>query len=278
MIVASAQLNVGLIATAANTRTNVTGLNYIGLPNTTFDFSGITKAYALEITAASASEFHFDTHAFTAAAYTAGTKQIETATGLGTITTSGDVTVVITSGYYGNDTFNVALALGDTPALWLPKIKAVLSAATGAASNFTWSNTSSTLVSVNKFASANDSTLNISISNGTCAGISNTLTSANTAAGVSSSGGFLTDLSVLDFEGRLLPASTKVKALLVQCVSGKVYWRSTGTGDMLQLSAGGFVLIGSGVSGDALKILDGYAFTPFLGYEGSVVRVTSFES
>lgn len=114
------------------------------------------------------------------------TAQVETATAAGTITGSGNATVIVTAdGMTGSPkTFDVAVANNDTAAQWAAKVRAVLGADADVLALFTVGGSSATIVLTRKTPAANDATLNISLDNGTCTGITTAASSANTTAGV----------------------------------------------------------------------------------------------
>jgi hypothetical protein len=118
-------------------------------------------------------------------------KQIETATVVGTISTGGNATVIFTSrDVVGSPiTLNVAVALSDTATQVAGKIRTALNANNAIKSVYTIDGTGANIVLTKIVAGENDSTLNLSIANGTCAGLTNALTSVNTLAG-----GTFTDL------------------------------------------------------------------------------------
>jgi len=115
-----------------------------------------------------------------------GTAQVETATVVGTITTAGNATVIVTaSGMTGTPvTLTVAVALNDTATLAAGKIRAAMALDAGIAAWFYIGGTGADIVLTRKTAAANDATVNISIANNTCAGITDDTTSADTTAGV----------------------------------------------------------------------------------------------
>jgi hypothetical protein len=114
--------------------------------------------------------------------------QVETATAAGTITGSGNATVIVTAaGMTGSPkTISVAVVNGDTAATWAGKVRTALAADSAVAALFTvgGSTTAITLTRTSPAGVANDSTLNISLDNGTCTGITTAGTSTNTTAGV----------------------------------------------------------------------------------------------
>lgn len=116
----------------------------------------------------------------------AGTAQVETATVAGTVSTAGNATVVVTAaGMTGTPkTISVAVALSDDASAVAGKIRTALAADTAVAALFAVGGSAATVVLTRKIKAANDSTLNISIDNGTCAGLTTAASSANTTAGV----------------------------------------------------------------------------------------------
>lgn len=152
-------------------------------------------------------------------AWTAGQAQVETATAAGTITASGNATVIVTAaGMTGSPkTISVAVLNGDTAAVWAGKVRTALAADTAVSALFEVGGTTTAIrltrkptatyavgsASVPLYA-ANDSTLNISLDNGTCTGITTAATSANTTSGTLSSGVYLLDADGKDFEGSTL--------------------------------------------------------------------------
>jgi len=115
----------------------------------------------------------------------AGTAQVETATAAGTIGTTGNATVIVT----GDDitgsplTVSVAVTSGDTAATWAGKVRTALNATAAITSLYTVGG-STTAISLTRITPRkNDGTLNISLANGTCTGITAAPTSADTTAG-----------------------------------------------------------------------------------------------
>lgn len=112
----------------------------------------------------------------------ADTLQIETATVVGTITTAGNATVIITAfGMTGSPkTISVAVALSDTAILVAGKIRTVLVSDVDVSAKFTVVGTDASIILTKKIIENEDLTLNINIANGTCAGLTNAPTSVNT--------------------------------------------------------------------------------------------------
>lgn len=111
--------------------------------------------------------------------------QVETATVVGTIGTAGNATVIVTAaGMTGTPkTISVAVANADTASVVAGKIRTALGADADVIAKFTVSGATDKVILTANANRANDSTLNISINNGTCTGLTAALTSANTTAG-----------------------------------------------------------------------------------------------
>jgi hypothetical protein len=115
-----------------------------------------------------------------------GTPQVETATAAGTISTAGNVQVIVTAaGVTGSPiTLSVAAALNDTAAQWAAKVRAALAANEAIAAKFAVSGTDASIVLTSLKGLANDATLNIALADGTSVGVTAAPSSANTTAGV----------------------------------------------------------------------------------------------
>lgn len=102
---------------------------------------------------------------------------------------TGDAEVVVTSALVTGSpvTFNVAVVAGDTAATWAGKVRTALNADTRITDHYTVSGSNESIVLTAKVAAANDATLNISLDNGTCTGITTAASSANTTAGSATS-------------------------------------------------------------------------------------------
>lgn len=114
-----------------------------------------------------------------------GIAQVETATVVGTITTAGNAVVTITAaGMTGSPkTINVPVSLADSASVVAQKIRENLVADTAVNALFIVGGTGTEITLTRKIAAANDSTLNISITNGTCAGLTDAPTSESTTTG-----------------------------------------------------------------------------------------------
>jgi len=115
-----------------------------------------------------------------------GTAQVETATVIGTITGDGNASVVVTAaGMTGSPiTVPVAVLNGDTASVVGGKIRTALGLNANIVAYFTISGSGANIILTRRAAAANDGTLNVSIDNDTCTGLTTAATSANTTAGV----------------------------------------------------------------------------------------------
>jgi len=131
-----------------------------------------------------------------------GTAQVETATVVGTITTAGDASVVVTAaGMTGSPvTLSVAVALNDTATLITGKIRTAMAANAGIAAWFYIGGTGADVVLTRKSAAANDANMNISVTTGTAVGITDDTSSADTTAGVASSVADMNDYRIVTRE------------------------------------------------------------------------------
>jgi hypothetical protein len=121
-----------------------------------------------------------------AGSLTNGVAQVETATIVGTITLAGDATFTITAaGMAGSPlAVSVPVALNDTATIVATKAAAVLNATAAVTALYTASSVGADLKLTAIKSAANDATLNIAFTNGTCTGLTPNATSANTTAGV----------------------------------------------------------------------------------------------
>jgi len=112
--------------------------------------------------------------------------QVETATVVGTVTGDGNATVIVTAAGMNNSpkTLSVAVLNLDDASAVGGKIRAAMNADSDITNYFTVGGSGATITLTPKIAVANDTTLNISIDNGTCTGLTAAPTSANTTAGV----------------------------------------------------------------------------------------------
>ena len=111
--------------------------------------------------------------------------QVETLVVAGTVTTAGNATVIVTSRDLPSSpiTLSVAVALSDTATLVGGKVRTALNANAEILSVFSVSGASANVVLTRVAPASNDATLNVSITNGTSAGLTPVPTSTNTTAG-----------------------------------------------------------------------------------------------
>ena len=224
MTITQTRAHNGLIATVTPTSPTSAGSLSIGIPSGSTNLALVDTFYsvqALIVGAGSSAVVELNTGAKTGStAWTAGSAQVETATAAGNITTAGNATITVTSAGMTNSpkAISVAVALNDTPTMWADKVRTTLTADVNVSERFTvgGANTSISLtrkplatytvgsVSVPTYP-ATDSTLNIAIANGTCAGITANTTSANTTAGALSVGAYVVGDGE-DFEGNSFTA------------------------------------------------------------------------
>ena len=128
------------------------------------------------------------TFVIAAAPGTSGVAQVETATIVGTITLDGTMALTITAaGMTGSPlAVNVPVLNGDTATVSAAKAAVVLNNTPVVANAFVASSSGASLIltAIGTLGGANDATLNIAFTNGTCTGLTPNATSANTTAGV----------------------------------------------------------------------------------------------
>jgi len=215
----------GLRMVATPTASLVTNDVTIGVPSTNTPIADVDTGYAVRaLIVGAASDLVLDladNDSTGTTAWTAGVAQVETATAAGTITASGNATVVVTAaGMTGSPkTISVAVLNGDTATVWAGKVRTALAADAAVSALFTVGGTTTSISLTRKptatytvgstsvpLYAANDATLNISLDNGTCSGITTSSTSSNTTSGTLTAGVYLLDGDGKDFEGVTLSA------------------------------------------------------------------------
>jgi hypothetical protein len=113
-------------------------------------------------------------------------QQVITATVLGTVTGSGNAGVIVTAANLPNSpkTLSVAVLNLDSASAVAGKIRTALAANTEINNFFTIGGSGADITLTTKTAAGNDITLNMSIANGTCTGLTAAPTSTPTTAGV----------------------------------------------------------------------------------------------
>jgi hypothetical protein len=224
------EVRVGMTATANVASVNTVGSVTIGSPVAALVYQDAPNvAYSLRMDIASGETLTLDMTTGAVTGVDPGVQQVEIATVVAPagITTAGDATVIVTAANLVGSplTVSVPLLLTDTTAtLVATKIRAALTATPAITSVFLVSGASTNIALTAIKAIANDTTLNISIANGTCAGITAAPTSTNTTAGVLRTqayriSGATWDLT--DFEGEPLPTMTKAHCVYVKRIGGE---------------------------------------------------------
>lgn len=127
----------------------------------------------------------------------AGVKQVETATAVGAITTSGNLTATFTGAGVTGSPIALAVAVlnGDTAAMWAQKVRLALQANAPIMAVYeVLAALDATITLRRRTPAANDATLNLALADGTCVGVTAAASSVDTTAGAAS--GPVTDLLV----------------------------------------------------------------------------------
>jgi len=218
------EVRVGMTAAANVSSVNTTGSVTIGTPVAALVYTDApTVAYSLRMDIANGETLGLDMATGEVTGTNTGALQVETATVIAAsgATTAGDATVIVTAANLVGSPLTVSVPLlitDNTAALVATKIQAALAANAAIASVFTLDKFDADITLTAKIAIANDPTLNISIANGTCAGITAAPTSANTLPGIMATQAYRISGATwneTDFEGQRLPIMTKAHALSI---------------------------------------------------------------
>ena len=221
----SARAYHGLQANAEPTSEGTTGTLSIGQGSTVTTLTGVRRAVVLAIEVDSNYTVALNLNTLVPTITGAGVNQVETATAAGTITASGNATVIVT----GDDitgsplTVSVAVLNADTAATWAQKVRTALGAVSAITSVYTVGGSTTAITLTRIVKRYNDSTLNISLNNGTCTGVTPALTSVSTTPGINPatcrrvSG---TTYAGEDFEGVDFPAVNQYHGLQIRNVAG----------------------------------------------------------
>jgi hypothetical protein len=243
---------LGLRANASPTSTNVTNDVQIGVSAQQIAFPTADVAYSVRAIIAPASDFVLNVPDGTtdeSDAWVAGVAQVETATAVGTIGSgNGNAEIIVTCDSMDNSpkTILVDVTSGDTAAVWAGKVRTALAADVDVASVFSVGGASTAIVLTVKEIGGlsipiyqdNDSTINIALANGTCVGITEAPTSANTTAGVATFGCIIYDGDGKDFEGNAIPTIALMKAMMMEATSGGAGYETSSYGTMGSIDAG----------------------------------------
>ena len=276
--ISNARAYTGLQASAEPTSEGTTGSLSIGQAATVTSLTAATGAIVLGIELDSTYDVEFDSETLIPTITGAGVNQVETATAAGTITASGNATVVVP----GDDitgsplTVSVAVLNTDTAATWAGKVRTALGAVTAITSLYTVGGTTTAISLTRIVKRYNDSTLNISLANGTCTGITAAPTSVGTTAGINPAKCWRisgTTYAGDDFEGVDFPTIAYFLGFQVRHTAGNgsftivmgTFNDDLGLGEVLQKSAASTGNITSLIPGDVLT------FTSVAGYSKAIV-------
>lgn len=277
MNLSTARATIGLQAKATPTSTAVGGSVPIGANPSVISFPDADVIYAVRAFFALGSP-EFDLATTTGAttgstAWVAGAAQIETATAAGTATSSGNITITVTSaGMAGSPlAIPVAIVNGDTAATWAGKVRTALAANATIAERFDVSGTTTSIIltrkpgtvltsdneTVNLFL-ATDATLNIAIGAGTT-GITAAANSANTLAGTVTSGVLIRDGDAKDFEGVTIPTCVPKAVLFANGGTAALEIDGSGTLANLDIEGGSSILFAGGnvLTGETALVITG---------------------
>lgn len=151
--------------------------------------------------------------AFAVFTHTVGFRQAETATAVGAITTSGNLSATITgSGIAGTPvTLSVAVLNGDSPAVWAAKVRAAIIANGAISAVVSVVPAADATIGIQKLAAAaNDNSLNIALANDTSAGATAAATSAHTTVGVAVGATANLVGKVVDLDGKTTVIDRKI--------------------------------------------------------------------
>jgi len=270
MTLTNPRATFGLNATATPTKSGSSGALTIGDRNESSSLPLATKIVSFDaVIVGSASNLTIDVSDLDntgSTAWTAGAAQVETATAAGTVSGSGNASVVVTSsGMTGSPiTLAVAVLATDTATAWATKVRTALNANAVIAARFTVGG-STTAISLTRKATstytingvsvpvyaANDATLNLSLDNGTCTGITTAATSTNTTSGVLTAGAYAPDLDGTDFEGEATAGISSLRGLFIKVSSDCQTAALITQGSVLtdySLSFGGILQVGGNVA------------------------------
>ena len=261
----SARAYTGLQANAEPTSEGTTGTLSIGQGATVTTLLDASGAIVLGIELDSTYDVEFDTETLIPTITGAGVNQVETATAAGTITASGNATVIVTGDDIAGSPLTVSVAVlnTDTAATWAGKVRTALGAVSAITSLYTVGG-STTAISLTRIVKRyNDSTLNISLANGTCTGITTAATSVGTTAGINPAKCYRISGTTYvgdNFEGADLPNLNDMLGFQVRHTAGNGSFTITnadfndilGGGEVLQKSASTSGNLGSIIPGNIL--------------------------
>lgn len=232
MAISTAQTTTGTTFRATPESALTSGTLTLGVVAATQSFATADIGYAMTTrltTAATTATLDVQTGVCTgSAAYVAGVAQVETATVVAAAgaTSAGNCTITFTSAAVTGSPVSVVVPLttaSNTETLVTAALVAGIAANTAIAEKFSVTRSGSTIIATrlvdadNNYV-ANDATLNIAIPAGL--GITAAATSANTTAGVASSGVQVLDGDGKDFEGVTLVSMARLYCLEINVTAG----------------------------------------------------------
>lgn len=232
MIIASALTNNGTSFTASPASSLTTGRVTVGTSAAQQSFATADIGYAISArltTSSTTATLDVQTGVCTgSAAFVAGVAQVETATVVAAAgaTSSGNCIVTVTGSTLTGSPLAVTIPLttsANTATLVASALAAGLNANTAIAAKYSAASSGADIILTVKADAngnylADDGTLNIAIPSGL--GITAAPTSADTTAGVVSSGVQVLDGDGKDFEGVTLPSMARIYALEINVTSG----------------------------------------------------------
>ena len=172
------------------------------------------------------------------------------ATAVGAIVTAGNATVIVTDAALTGSpiTVTVAVLAGDLESAWATKVAAALNANTTIAARYTAGSSGNLVYLTALTADVNDTTLNVSLDNGTCTGITKAPTSAATPTGrVTTLAGSAGISGAYDGTGEYAlfnaPSGVAISS------TGYVFVADTGNSCIRQISSLGVVSTVAGIAG-----------------------------
>jgi len=257
MNLSTTRATFGLNSRVTPVKAGTNGTVQVGENNETLTLSSATKIVSFDAIIAGASSLVIDVSDLDntgSTSWTAGNAQVETATAAGTVTGSGNATVVVTSaGMTGSPlTVSVPVTSGDTATVWAGKVRTALAANAVIAARFTISGSTTAIVLTRKplatytlngtsipVYTTTDATLNVSLANGTSTGITTASTSADTTAGVATVGTNAPDLDGTDFEGESVGGLTALYGVFAKNSASSAIAATVNVLDTIVLPIGG---------------------------------------
>ena len=263
MNLSTTRATFGLNSRATPVKAGTNGTVQIGENNETLTLSSATKIVSFDAVLAGTASLVVDVSDLDSTgttSWTAGTAQVETATAAGTVSGTGNASVVVTStGMTGSPlTVSVPVTSGDTASVWAGKVRTALAANATIAARFTVSGTTTSIVLTRKplvsytlngssvpVYTSTDASLNIALDNGTSTGITPASTSANTTAGTATAGVNVPDLDGTDFEGEATGGLTAIYGITVKNASTSAVATTVDALNSIVLPIGGLFGVGA---------------------------------